>query len=61
MPSGFKQNGNEFHSFDQSGTDVDLLEMVHRDFGFDRSGNETGHGLCSIEADHFYGGWNYSR
>src|SRR5262249_47937035 len=41
---------NELHSFHNPDTDVDLLKMVDRDFGFDGSGNETGHGLCSIEA-----------
>jgi hypothetical protein len=41
---------NELHSFHNPDTDVDLLKMVHRDFGFDRSGDEIGHGLCSIAA-----------
>src|SRR5215471_16907563 len=50
QPDELAGSGNEFHSFDQSSTDVDLLEMGHRNFGFDWSGNETGHGLCSIES-----------
>src|SRR5262249_6528400 len=39
---------NDLHSFDRPDTNVDFLEMVHRDLGFDRSGDETGHVLCSI-------------
>jgi len=53
QPDELAGSGNEFHSFDQSSTDVDLLEMLHRNFGFDWSGNETGHGLCSIEIDRY--------
>jgi len=52
QPDELAGSRNKFHSFDQSSTDVDLLEVVHRDFGFDWSGNETGQGLCSIESSH---------